>query len=57
MQMSKELVGNTLEDINSDLFATFDANDELWIVGGSWGASGSASVSGDASGDISHDSL
>jgi hypothetical protein len=44
-----------LEDINNDIFSTFNPADELAIVGGTWAASGSATP-GDGGGDVSHDS-
>ena len=44
-----------LEDINKDIFATFNPEDELAIVGGSWGGSGSYTSGGDGGGDIQHD--
>lgn len=43
------------EDINNDLFASFKPEDELWVVGGTWGGSGSYTSGGDGGGDVQHD--
>ena len=47
--------GEELESINSELFGSFDPEDEAWIVGGSKSISGSATYTPtgpDAGGDF-----